>query len=340
MITNRDDDYLICKHYYNNLDKVSNDYKDFITFEHKGNHYFAWLNDGKVILRSEAYPDYERTIRGIKAIIKNRDIEDRYSIDSQHGVHFLCLWGGGKNNKHTGNMGEHNEIGRSCPAKSKEALYDLIKFKGDSFASAVTGGKVVSSVSGKKAAAAAVVGATSAASLASAKSSKVGAKAKASATVTKEKVEEIKTDDSASGFKWWWLLLPLLALAGFFLLKGCDGDSSAVKDSSMEKIGVTTASDKRAEDAKVNLDTEGESDVIATGGVDDTAKSTADAEAKIKADAEAKQRADAQAKIKTKEAAAKVAAAAKAKRDAERKAKTGGSVSQENIKIGNKNSGF
>jgi len=262
MVTSRDDDYLICKHYYNHIDDISDDYKDFITFEHNSNYYFAWVNDGKVILRSEAYPDMERTIRGIKAIIKNRDLEDRYSIDSQHGVHFLCLWGGGKNNKHSGNFSQHNEIGRSCPSKTKEALYDLVSFKGEKFASAVTG---------FSAATAAVVKPLT--------SSGAGKGAK---------VKEVAKNTANKG-----------------------AAAMAVKDTA-----VTTT-----KDASTELD----ASAVA-------AKAKADADAKAKADAAAA-KAKADAKLKAD-------AAAKAKRDAARKEKTGGSVSQNNITIGNKNSGF
>lgn len=311
MTTNRDDDYLICKHYYNHIGDTSADYKDFATFEHKGNHYFTWVNGGKVVMRSEAYPDHERTIRGIKAVIKNRDITDRYSIDSQHGVHFLVLWGGGKNNKHSGRMGEHNEIGRSCPTKTKEELYNLIGFKGDSFASAVTGYKstgVSSTKGGKKTAAAVVTGAAAASSLAASSTSKGSSKVKAAA---------VASADTSGGFKWWWLL-PLLLIPAFFLFKGCGGDDAKSIAPVKAKTEATMPTTKAAVDVKTDMD--------------------ANASA-MKADAEAKANAAA-ARAKADDKAKADAAMAKAKRDADRKAKTGGSVSQENIIIGNKNSGF
>ena len=318
MITNRDDDYLICKHYYNNIDKVSEDYKDFITFEHSNNHYFAWVHDGKVILRSEAYPDLERTVRGIKAIIKNRNIEDRYTIDSQHGVHFLCLWGGGKNNKHTGNMNEHNEIGRSCPTKNKEDLYNLIKFnKGDNFASTVTGFK-----SSKKVATAIAASAVAAPPLASKKST-------ISPTVTQTAATTLAKDDESAGFKWWWLLLPLLLIAAFFLFKGCGGNKAKTTEPVKAKTEVIVPAANVEKNPKTDLDANTNVAVKAM-----QAKAKEEIDAKIATD---RISADAQAKADKVKAET---AAAKAKADADRKAKTGGSVSQENIRIGNKNSGF
>ena len=231
MVTNRDDDYLICKHYYNHIGDVSSEYPGFITFEHNNNHYFAWVNDGKVILRSEAYPDHERTIRGIKAIIKNRDIADRYSIDSQHGAHFLVLWGGGKDHQHTGNMSEHNEIGRSCPTTNKNDLNALLVHRGNGLADKV----VPLSGSNSKKTAAVVAATTAAASLASTTKKEVKRETKrehvkAAAATT--------TTSSGSGFKWWYLL-PLLLIPLFFLLKGCgdtDTKKTAVKKELVKKV--------------------------------------------------------------------------------------------------------
>lgn len=337
MITNRDDDYLICKHYYNNLDKVSEDYKDFITFQHKDNHYFAWIHDGRVVLRSEAYPDYERTIRGIKAIIKNRDIEDRYSIDSQFGVHFLCLWGGGKNNKHTGNMGEHNEIGRSCPAKTKEALYSLLRFKGDGFASAVTG-YGVAPIGGKKKAVAAVASSAIVASVASQAPIEKEMTPTVTYSSTKANESKVTSSNPDKGFNWLWLLIPLLLLAAFFLFKGCGNDRSTTKvpshkNAEMEVSKVNSAADV----VETNFESESEGSVSAAQkAIDEEVRVKATAQ--VKADVEAQEKVDA-ANAKALEEA-KVKAEEKDKRDADRKAKTGGSVTQENIRIGNKNSGF
>jgi len=127
MATNVHDDYLICREYQEQIDKKSSEYPGFITFRHdNGNHYFAWVDGDKIIMRSEAYPDADKMERGIKAVIKNRDIYERYSTEESHGAHFLILWGGGEHQQHTGNMESHNEIGRSCPQKSADDLKALL----------------------------------------------------------------------------------------------------------------------------------------------------------------------------------------------------------------------
>jgi outer membrane protein OmpA-like peptidoglycan-associated protein/uncharacterized protein YegP (UPF0339 family) len=138
MATTTHDDYLVCGEYQEQISNVSADYPGFITFKHdNGNHYFAWVNGNQIILRSEAYPDAEKMERGIKAVIKNSDLVERYSVDVQHGAHFLVLWGGGDHQKHTGNLAEHNEIGRSCPHKSMAELNALLQFKGADFANSI-----------------------------------------------------------------------------------------------------------------------------------------------------------------------------------------------------------
>jgi outer membrane protein OmpA-like peptidoglycan-associated protein/uncharacterized protein YegP (UPF0339 family) len=255
MITKRDDDYLICKEYQSRIDQISSEYPDFITFQHSnGNHYFAWVHDGQVVLRSEAYPDEERMIRGIKAIQKNWDLVERYSVDEQHGVHFLVLWGGGDHQAHTGNMGEHNEIGRSCPKKSREELHNLLHGKGEDFAQ-----KVIPIDHGSVATAAAVAGAAALASDHSedlvekieekviTPSADLGKVAAAAATVAATSLasstsnDEVKTkgtpasgatyvDDSAAGggFKWWYLL-PLLLLP--LLWKMCNKGTATAETS-------------------------------------------------------------------------------------------------------------
>ena len=125
------DDYLICREYKEQIHQKSSTYPGFITFQHENsNHYFAWVNNDEIILRSEAYPDADKMERGIKAILKNCDVVERYSIIEEHGAHILVLWGGGDHQAHTGNMAEHNEIGRSCPHKTREELNAMLQFKG------------------------------------------------------------------------------------------------------------------------------------------------------------------------------------------------------------------
>jgi|GEM_PF-3170032 len=309
MITNRDDDYLICKHYRNHINDVSAEHKDFITFTHNDNHFFAWINDGKIVMRSEAYPSQEKMERGIKAIIKNRGLQERYSIDSQHGAHFLVLWGGGNHQKHTGNMDKHNEIGRSCPVKDKNDLAAMMGFMGKDFVNGVFGrssGAKTSASSG-----AAIAAATAgAASIAASSSKKTKSKGKAAATAaTGSASYSASSGGSASGgsvsggsssgggFNWKWLLPLLLLIPLFFLWKGC-GDKATTATKTKAKTEISAADKAKADAAKLAADR----------------KAKADADAKAKADAEA-----------AKFAADKKAAEAKA---AKAKARGGSGVSR------------
>lgn len=312
MITDRDDDYLVCKHYYNNIDKVSSEYPGFITFEHNNNHYFAWVNDGKVILRSEAYPSEEKNIRGIKAILKNKDLVQRYSIDSQHGVHFLQLWGGGDHQKHSGNFESHNEIGRSCPAKTIEELHNLLLFMGKDFADKVvplgdkSKGAATTAVIGTAATAASAIAATSKSTAASKTTTNTKAAAVASGAAA-TKAAGTSGNDSSGGFKWWWLL-PLLLIPLFFMWKGCGNDKIAP----VEKI----------ETSKTSTEVENEASTAAE------AKEKEAAALQAKADTDA---ADAAAKLE----AEKIAAEEKA-----RKTQVASGSDSGNVTYGNKTSGY
>lgn len=71
MSTTVQDDYLVCGEYKEQINNKSIEHPGFITFQHEnGNHYFAWVNENTIIMRSEAYPDADKMERGIKAILK------------------------------------------------------------------------------------------------------------------------------------------------------------------------------------------------------------------------------------------------------------------------------
>ncbi len=113
------DDYMICREYEEKIASVSAKHSDFITFQHEntGKHYFAWINKkGEIILRSEGYPTTAARDNGMESVIKNREIHERFKIEESHGAYFLVL-----------KAGNHQEIGRSCPNNSEEALWALIK---------------------------------------------------------------------------------------------------------------------------------------------------------------------------------------------------------------------
>jgi len=97
----RQDDYLSLKSYEGH-DKLS-DHQDFSTFEKDGEHYFAMHDKaGNVVLRSEGYSSENGRDNGIQSVIKNRDVEGRYSIDEVMKKFFVIL-----------KAGNHQEIARS-----------------------------------------------------------------------------------------------------------------------------------------------------------------------------------------------------------------------------------
>ena len=107
----KDDDYLPCKEYIAHINEVPEKYPGFITFEHAGEHYFAWVEDKEIVLRSEGYTTAKARDNGIESVMKNREIEERFSIDEKTGHYFLVL-----------KAGNHQEIGRGCPQKEQDKV--------------------------------------------------------------------------------------------------------------------------------------------------------------------------------------------------------------------------
>jgi uncharacterized protein YegP (UPF0339 family) len=107
------EDYLPCASYTGKT--KSEKYSGFTTFTsaEDGQHYFAMVDghDG-VILRSEAYTTEASRNNGIESVLKNRDIEERYSItqDESDGQWYVAL-----------KAGNHQEIARSCGFPDKAA---------------------------------------------------------------------------------------------------------------------------------------------------------------------------------------------------------------------------
>lgn len=225
MITQRDDDYLICKEYQARIDQKSSEFPGFITFQHpNGNYYFAWVNGDEIIMRSEAYPDEERMIRGIKAILKNKDIPQRYKVEEAHGVYFLLLFGGGDHQQHTGNMDEHNEIGRSCPKKSRDEILAMMMFNGADFARSAV----------PLAAAAGLAALASQVELPTAAAPKVEIPAPPPPVAA--------TAADGTGFNWKWLLPLLLLIPLFLWWKSCQNKPSEPESSAtVAPVDTTTA---------------------------------------------------------------------------------------------------
>ena len=107
------EDYLACEAYAGH--NASEKYPGFVAFtdEGSGQHHFAAVNaKGKVLLRSEAYTTEASRDNGIESVMRNRDIEARYSVvqDENDGQWYIVL-----------KAGNHQEIARSCAFDSEAA---------------------------------------------------------------------------------------------------------------------------------------------------------------------------------------------------------------------------
>lgn len=85
-----DDDYLICREYEEQMTQKSDNYPDFISFQHtNGKYYFAWVNkDYQIIMRGEGYSDTSDRDHGINSVIENRELKERYKLIESHGAFF------------------------------------------------------------------------------------------------------------------------------------------------------------------------------------------------------------------------------------------------------------
>jgi outer membrane protein OmpA-like peptidoglycan-associated protein/uncharacterized protein YegP (UPF0339 family) len=110
---NTEDDYLRCKEYEGRAG-VKDD--GLVAFSHEnGQHYFAWYGaDNKLLMRSEGYPTTVGRDNGMASVLKNRDLEERYSVMEKMAHYFTIL-----------KAGNHQEIARSCPYDSEAAARGL-----------------------------------------------------------------------------------------------------------------------------------------------------------------------------------------------------------------------
>ena len=238
MATEVQDDYLDCGAYQANTGNKSAANPGFITFEESnGDHFFAWVNGDEIVMRSEAYPDADKRDRGIKAILKNCDLPERYAVTQENGKYLLLMYGGGDHQAHTGNRENHSEIGRSCPHNSREALNALLHFKGRDFADKVVPiERAATSVAAPLAAVAAVAAAPIAAAIHETKKETAAPVAAASSYV-----EEIAA--AGGGLGWLKWLLPILLLGALlWWWKGCknDGAAAAVDTKKDTVVAVVT----------------------------------------------------------------------------------------------------
>ncbi len=116
------EDYLPCSQYENQpAHAVESGFSAFYD-DTSSQYLFAMLDaDGKVLLKSEGYPQQAARENGIQSVIKNRINRDFYSVKSEDGKYFLSL-----------RAANYREIARSCSCDSEaEALALLPYVTGD-----------------------------------------------------------------------------------------------------------------------------------------------------------------------------------------------------------------
>ena len=116
------EDYLPCSQYENQpAHAVESGFSAFLD-QTISQYFFALLDaDGKVLLKSEGYPQQAARENGIQSVIKNRINRDFYSVKSEDGQYFLSL-----------RAANYREIARSCSCGSEaEALALLPYVTGD-----------------------------------------------------------------------------------------------------------------------------------------------------------------------------------------------------------------
>lgn len=109
----KEEDYLKTKEYEGH--ERNPYYPDFSTFDKDDLHYFAMLDDkGSVLLRSEGYSTIAARDKGIRSVIKNKDVEKRRKIIERFGHYFLII-----------KAGNHQEIARSCALEDEASALAL-----------------------------------------------------------------------------------------------------------------------------------------------------------------------------------------------------------------------
>jgi uncharacterized protein YegP (UPF0339 family) len=117
------EDYLRCSDYEGHAPHASE--AEFSTFHHEESqrHFFALLDlTGKVLLKSEGYPQTAARENGIQSVIKNRGNSDFYSVKSyENGRFYVSL-----------RAANYREIARSCSFETEaEALAELPYINGE-----------------------------------------------------------------------------------------------------------------------------------------------------------------------------------------------------------------
>jgi uncharacterized protein YegP (UPF0339 family) len=208
----RIEDYLPCEAYH---DHAPTSYEGFTQFQdaESGLHYFAMVDkSGKVVLRSEGYTTAKSRDNGIESVMKNRDIEERWSQEKdEDGRYYMSL-----------KAGNRQEIARTCPFGSEGALMGWwMPFAAGAFAwGRADSDKAASAPAFAAAAAPAVLESTP-----PPPPPPVVVNTKTEAPPPITTYRDADAGAAAGGGDWWKWLLGLLLLAGllWLLLRGCDG---------------------------------------------------------------------------------------------------------------------
>lgn len=188
------DDYLPCKYYMGSTPRQEGIFK----FMEAGKFYCSFLDNGRVILRSEGYTSEGGRENGIVSILKNMENESQYKIrKSEEGTWSISL-----------EALNHKEIARSCDFDTEAEALALLP--------------------GARARAREI-------SFSVASPMQVDAPVMPAAILTgvyhqdddkKKNVSAVPPAINAApatgGFQWWWLLALLLLIALFFWWKSCD----------------------------------------------------------------------------------------------------------------------
>jgi outer membrane protein OmpA-like peptidoglycan-associated protein/uncharacterized protein YegP (UPF0339 family) len=193
-----EDDYLPCKDYegHNINDKVNN----VAMFKHSnGQYYFAIYDaDGKVRLRSEGFRTAQDRDKELSGALKNLYNPDMYTT-IRRGDYYISVL-----KDKTG-----REVGRSCLQKDEPKP--------------IVAPKVEVAAPLAAAAVAAVAAVVPELKVETPKVTVDVPKVEIPKAPVFEAAAPVIEEAAAGGFKWWWILLPLLALLAWWLLgKGCN----------------------------------------------------------------------------------------------------------------------
>ncbi len=111
------EDYLSCSDYEN---RDAHSEAGFSAFFHEesSRYFFTLLDaDGKVLLKSEGYPQAAARENGIQSVMKNREKSDFYSVKSEDGKFYLSL-----------RAANYREIARSCDCDTEGEALEILPF--------------------------------------------------------------------------------------------------------------------------------------------------------------------------------------------------------------------